>query len=261
MEKLPLSVIILAKDEEARIPDCIKSVQGWAGEIVVIDDESRDKTKEISESLGARVIVRKMDIEGRHRNWSYGEAKNEWILSLDADERPTEGLKREIKDKIFSNPEENVFAIPRRNFIGDYWIKGGGQYPASQIKLFRKGKFKWEEVEVHPVSMTTGARGSLVNDLIHYTYRDWADFIKKLNRQTTLEAIKWYKLSLDDPKKAAWKMNTAHAIWRVFDRFRRTYIAKKGYKDGFIGFMIAYFSSLYQIVSYAKYRELSQRKH
>jgi len=142
VNKIPLSVIILARNEETRITDCIKSVSGWADEIIVIDDESADRTKEISESLGARVIVRKMDIEGRHRNWSYGQAKNEWILSLDADERPTEELKNEITETLSRKPEENAFAIPRKNFIGDYWIKGGGLYPASQLKLFRKGKFK-----------------------------------------------------------------------------------------------------------------------
>jgi len=114
---------------------------------------------------------------------------------------------------------------------------------------------------VHPVSMTDGLRGSLKSDLIHYTYRDWSDFIRKLDRQTDLEAIKWYKLSLKDPKKAAWKMNTIHALWRICDRFRRTYFAKKGYRDGFIGFMIGYFSSLYQIMSYAKYRALKERKN
>ena len=133
-------------------------------------------------------------------------------------------------------------------------------YPASQLKLFRKGKFKWEEVEVHPRSMTTGARGSLKNDLIHYTYRNWQDFAGKLNRQTTLEATKWYKLSLENPKKARYKMNTIHALWRTMDRFVRTFVAKKGYRDGFIGFMVAYFASAYQMISYAKYRELEKNE-
>lgn len=257
--KIPLSVVILAKNEESRITSCIKSVLGWAGEVVVVDDESRDKTVDIAKGLGAEVFTKKMDVEGRHRNWAYSKARFEWVLSLDADEIPTDALKKEINALLSSNPACNAYAIHRRNFIGDYWIKGGGLYPASQLKLFKKGRFRWEEVEVHPVSITDGARGTLENDLLHYTYRDWEDFLRKLNRQTTLEAVKWYNLSLKNPKKARMKMNFIHALWRVCDRFVRTYFAKKGYRDGFVGFMIAYFASLYQIVSYAKYRELKAR--
>lgn len=258
MDKIPLSVVILTKNEEARITDCLKSIMGWPDEIIVIDDESSDNTREIAMSLGAKVFVKKMDIEGSHRNWAYSQAKNEWVLSIDADERPTRELKDEIEEVLSKNPQDDAFTIPRRNFIGDYWIKGGGLYPSPQLKLFNKNRFKWEEVEVHPRAFLDGECGHLKNDLIHYTYKDWGDFLRKLNRQTTLEAKKWYKLSLENPKKARYKMNVPHALWRVLDRFLRTFFAKKGYRDGFVGFMIAYFSSLYQIISYAKYREFEK---
>ena len=260
MNKTPVSVVILTKNEEKRIRDCIKSALDWADEIIVVDDGSRDRTVEIAQSLGASVFVRKMDIEGKHRNWAYQKAHNSWVLSVDSDERLTVELKEEIKNLLLQDPKESAFAIPRKNFIGDYWIKGGGLYPASQIKLSRRDKFKWEEVEVHPRSITTGAQGHLKSDLIHYTYNNWGDFLGKLNRQTDLEALKWYKLSLENPRKARLKMNLIHALWRTLDRFVRTFIGKKGYRDGFIGFMIAYFASLYQIISYAKYRELQSRK-
>jgi len=258
MNKAPVSVVILAKNEEKRITDCIKSVLDWADEIIVVDDESNDKTVEISQDLGAKVFVRKMDIEGRHRNWAYEKAKNRGVLSVDSDERVTEDLKKEIGGLLLKDPKEDTFTIPRRNFIGDYWIKWGGLYPSPQLKLFKKDKFKWEEVEVHPRAFSDGDQGHLKSDIIHYTYRNWQDVISKLNKQTTLEAKKWYKLSKENPKKAAYKMNTLHALWRVMDRFVRTYIGKKGYRDGFVGFMIAYFASLYQILSYAKYREMEE---
>jgi len=260
MNKLPLSVIILAKNEEKRIGDSIKSVSEWADEIIVIDDVSSDKTKELSENLGAKVIVKKMEIEGRHRNWAYKQAKNDWVISIDADERLTDDLKNEVRELLGKNPKENAFTIPRRNFIGDYWIKWGGLYPSPQLKLFRKEKFKWEEVEVHPRAFLDGECGHLTKDLIHYTYRNWGDFLGKVNKQTTLEARKWYKLSLENPKKARYKMNIPHALWRVMDRFVRTFFLKRGYRDGFIGFMIAYFASLYQIMSFAKYRELEKNE-
>ena len=258
MNKVPVSVVILAKNEEKRIPDCIKSVLGWADEIIVVDDESIDKTREIAENLDTKVFTKKMDIEGSHRNWAYSRAKHDWVLSIDADERPLEELKKEIGEVLSSNPPESAFTIPRRNFIGDYWIKGGGLYPSPQLKLFKRDRFKWEEVEVHPRAFLEGLCGHLKNDLIHYTYRDWGDFLAKLNRQTTLEARKWYKLSLENPKKARYKMNIPHALWRTLDRFIRTFFGKKGYRDGFVGFMVAYFASLYQIISFAKYRKMER---
>ena len=113
---------------------------------------------------------------------------------------------------------------------------------------------------MHPRAFLDGECGHLKKDLIHYTYEDWEDFLGKVNRQTTLEARKWYKLSLENPKKARYKMNVPHALWRVMDRFVRTFFLKKGYRDGFIGFMIAYFASLYQIMSYAKYRALEENE-
>lgn len=253
-----ISVVILAKNEETRIEDCIESVRFWAGEIIVVDDESTDNTVRIAESLGAKVLTKKMEIEGRHRNWAYAKANNQWVLSLDADERLTEGLKKEIESTVASNPGENAFTIPRKNFIGDYWMRWGGMYPSAQLKLFRKDKFKWEEAEVHPRAYLEGECGHLKGDLIHYTYKDWAAFLSKLNNQTTLEARKWHKLFFINPKKAAYKMNFIHALWRTGDRFVRAFFFKRGYRDGFNGFMAACFSSLYQIVSYAKYRELKK---
>jgi len=260
MEKLKLSVVILTKNEEVRIVDCIKSVIDWVDEVIVVDDESSDKTVEIAKSLGAKVLIKKMEVEGKHRNWAYNQARNEWILSLDADERVTEELKGEINAVLSKDTVYDAFTIPRKNFIGNYWIKGGGLYPSPQLKLFRKDKFRWEEVEVHPRAFLKGKCGHLKSPLLHYTYRNWEDYLRKLNRQTTLEALKWYKLSLKNPKKARYKMNLIHALWRAVDRFIRVFIVKKGYKDGFIGFMIAYFSSLYQIVSYAKYKEYVKGK-
>ena len=148
MSRIPLSIVILAKNEEARIRACIKSVGEWASEVIVIDDESTDNTPQIAKELGTKVLVRRMDIEGKHRNWAYSKASNEWVLSLDADERLTEELKGEIESILASNPEHNAFTIPRRNFIGDYWIRWGGMYPSAQLKLFRKDKFKWEEINI-----------------------------------------------------------------------------------------------------------------
>ena len=250
-EKIPLSVVVLTKNEEKRIAACLDSVK-WADEIVVVDDGSTDDTIGIVRKYTDRVVVKKMDIEGRHRNWAYAQARNCWVLSLDADEIVTPELKEEIASVLKAGPRENGFTIPRRNYIGDYWVKYGGWYPSPQLKLFRKDKFRYEEAAVHPRAFMDDPCGHLKSDLIHFTYRDIEDFLRKLNNQTTYEAQKWF--GQNKP------MRLGRFIWRSMDRFVRAYFVRKGYKDGFIGFTIAYFASLYQFISYLKYRELAMKK-
>ena len=244
---VPLSVVILTKNEASRIVECLKSVR-WASELLVIDDESTDETVRTAESCGARVLRRKMDIEGRHRNWAYAQARHEWVLSLDADERVTPELAQEIQTLLNNGASCDVYAIPRRNYIGTCWIRHGGWYPSAQLKLFKKSVFRWEETTVHPRAITDRQAGTLQHDLLHYSYRDLADFVEKLNRQTTLEAKKW----LADGRR----MTLVKALWRAIDRFTRSYLGRQGYRDGVWGLMVAVMAGMYQILSYAKYWEV-----
>ena len=249
--KIPLSVVILAKNEAGRIRDCIASVD-FAQEVLVVDDQSSDDTASIAESLGARVVRRAMDNEGRHRNWASEQARFDWILSLDADERVTPELAGELK-KLFGNGSQpyELYAIPRRNYIGQTWVRHGGWYPSAQLKLFKRTIFRWEEASVHPRAISNKACGQLGADILHYSYRNLSDFVEKMNRQTTLEAQKWIK----DNRQ----VTLGKALWRSIDRFFRTYVGKKGYKDGILGFIVAYFASAYQLLSYAKYLEGKSR--
>lgn len=246
-EKLPLTVVVLTKNEEFRIRQCLDSVK-WADEIIVVDDLSTDNTINIAKQYTEKIFSRKMEVEGTHRNWAYAQAKNNWVLSLDADELATAELKKEIADTLKKNPLENGFTIPRRNYIGDYWVKYGGWYPSPQLKLFKKDKFRYEEVAVHPRAFMDDPCGHLKSDIIHYTYRNYEDFLRKLNNQTTYEAQKWYNQNKP--------MRLGRFLWRGYDRFMRSYFGRKGYKDGFIGFVIAFNAGLYQFVSYLKYREI-----
>ena len=245
-----LSVVVLTKNEEANIRDCLDSVAGWADEIIVVDDESTDRTVDITSEYTDKIFIRKMDIEGRQRNFAYSQAKNLWVLSLDADERVTEELKREIRDVLAHHTGYNGFTIPRRNFIGDYWVRYGGWYPSPQLKLFRKDKFRYEEVAVHPRAFMDDPCGHLKSDIIHYSYKNIGDFLNKLNNQTTREAQKWF--GQNKPMRF-WRF-----AWRTFDRFIRTYFFKKGYRDGFIGFVVALFAGLYQFLSYLKFIEIAK---
>lgn len=243
-----LSVVVLTKNEEKNIRDCMESVSGWADEIVIVDDESADKTIDIAREYTDKIITRKMDIEGRHRNFAYAQAKSVWVLSLDADERVTEELRAEIKEAIAHHTNYNGFTIPRRNYIGDYWVRYGGWYPSPQLKLFRKDKFRYEEAAVHPRAFMDDPCGHLKADLIHYSYKNIEDFLNKLNNQTTREARKWYEQGRP--------MHWFRFLWRTYDRFMRAYFGRKGYKDGFLGFTVAFFAGFYQFLSYMKYREI-----
>ncbi len=241
-----LSVVVCAKNEEANIEETLSSVHGWADEVIVVDDFSTDKTAEISRKY-ATVLTRKMENEGIHRNWAYAQARNPWVLSLDADEKVTPELREEITAALALTTHV-CFDIPLRNYIGNYWVRYGGWYPAYKSRLFIKDKFKYEEVWVHPRVFVQGTIGRLYKDIIHKGYPDLEHFLGSVNRQTTLEAKKWLATGR--------KMTCGHMLWRALDRFFRRYVRKQAYKDGMYGFVIAFFDSLYQCLSYLKYREM-----
>lgn len=247
LKKIPVSVVVIVKNEEKRITDCLESVK-WADEIIIVDDMSTDKTVEIARKYTEKIFQRKLDVEGIHRNYAYSLAGNEWILSLDADERVSPELKEEIGKVVGERTDCNVFAIPLRNYVGDYWVKWGGWYPAYKDRLFRRGRFKYEEVGVHPRVIYDGKCGRLTGDIIHHSYEDFGELINSLNGQTTKEAEKWLITGR--------RMSLGKALWRTFDRFYRGYVAKKGYRDGVVGLMVAVNGGFYQLLSYAKYKGL-----
>ncbi|MFH1076946.1 MAG: glycosyltransferase family 2 protein [Pseudomonadota bacterium] len=246
-----ISVVTIAYNEEANIAACVNSARGWADEHIVVDDFSSDRTVEIAKANGATVFQRKMDVEGIHRNWAYAKARNEWVLSLDADEEVTEELKGEILNAITSD-EFIVYTIPLKTYIGNYWVQHGGWYPGSKLRLFRKSLFKYEEVGVHPRAMYEGKCGHLTKDIIHKGYEDFAELFRGLNGQTSLEAEKWF-----NEKR---KIGVGKMLWKACDRFFRTYVRKKGYKDGVVGLVVAANSAMYQVLSYAKYWEMQTKQ-
>jgi len=252
VSRLPLSVVIITKNEEERLRECLESVS-WIPEIIVVDDQSTDGTVRIAREFTDRVFSRKMDVEGKHRNYAYGLASHEWVLSLDADERVTPELREEITGVLGNNPDCNGYTIPRRNFLGKTWIRFGGMYPSAQAKLFKKDKFRYDEqAEVHPQAFMPYPLGVLKGDILHYTYRDFTDAIAKLDRQTDLEAKKWFRENR--------KVGIFTVIRKMMDRFFKAYVTKKGYKDGVIGLFLAVNSAMYQFLSYAKCWEMRQKR-
>lgn len=249
-QKAPVSVVIIAKNEERRIEDCLKSAD-WAEEIILVDDQSTDRTVEIAKRYTDKIFHRSMDIEGRHRNYAYGQASQNWVLSLDADERVTPELAGEIGKVLQQNNGQYVcYAIPIKTFIGTTWIRGAGYYPAGKVRLFRKGIFRYEEAAVHPKALYDGACGMLNGDILHYSCDNLEKWITKFNRETTLEAEKW----VIDGRR----VTLANSLRKTVDRFLKNYFLKEGWRYGFYGFLMSIFHGLYQLLSYAKYRDMKK---
>ncbi|HQP12244.1 MAG TPA: hypothetical protein PK470_05735 [Candidatus Omnitrophota bacterium] len=171
-------------------------------------------------------------------------------LSLDADEQVSVELREELCSGQYKAGAIKAWAIPIKTYIGDYWVRYAGWYPASKIRLFNKDFFRYEEAEVHPRAYVDGPVAELKQAIIHRGYPDFEHFLGSLNRQTTLEARKWVRTGVHMP--------LGRAVRRTVDRFMRSYFRKRGYKDGFMGFMVAYFAALYQLMSYAKYWQIKR---
>lgn len=251
MEKIPMSVVIIAKNEQDNIENCLKSVS-WANELIVVDDYSSDDTVNIARQFTDKIFLRKMENEGVHRNYAYSMARNNWVLSIDADERASEGMKKELETFFKTKQKDIAYSFPIKTYIGNRWIRYGGWYPADKIRLFDKRFFKYEEAEVHPGVRLDGTWGRLKSDIVHYSYGNFHDYFASLNNQTTLEAKKWFR---ERRKIGFLKMQR-----KFIHRFLKSYIQCQGFRDGLVGFMIAYGGGLYQLMSYVKYREMLQNE-
>lgn len=253
MNEPKISAVVLVKNEERNIKDCLASLK-WVDEIVLLDDESTDNTLKIAEMFGAKVFKRRMDVEGRQRNYAYSKASNEWVISIDADERVTPELANEIRKTLRENGGKfSAYSLNIRTYAGDKWIKGAGYYPAPRLRLFMRDRFRYEEACVHPRVFVEGQTGPVLkNDVLHYPWKDFSELIRKMNRETTLEAEKW----IEDGRK----VTLAKTLRKAFHRFIKYYFQRGGWREGHMGFIMCAFHSLYQFLTYVKYWEATERK-
>lgn len=246
MMKLNLSVLILAKNEEQQIEACIRSAS-FAGEVVVIDDGSTDRTVEIASRLGARIVSHAMNGDwGAQQTFAIEQAACDWVYFLDADERMIPSLAERITQIVSEDDRTVAYANARLSYLWEQPIRHGGWFPDYVVRLFPKKGSSVEGV-VHPAIRHPYREVRLPKKyyLIHYTYRDWEHYLNKMNLYSTLAAKK-----LHEKGKTPYFVNIfLHAAWAWF----HMYIVRGGFLDGRIGFVLAMFHAFYTLSKYAKF--------
>jgi glycosyltransferase involved in cell wall biosynthesis len=244
-----ISVTVITKNEEKNISECLKSVD-WADEIIVVDSESNDKTVELAKQFTDKIFIRKWEGYVLQKKFALSLARNEWVLSLDADERITPELKDEILK--LSPGEYSGFKIRRKNFLMDKEITSCGWEKDYQLRLFRKDKTNLNERLVHEKFITEGKIGTLKNAMLHYTFSSFDEYLSKINYYTSLKAQELFG-----------KKNRVNG-WTIFSHtvsaFFAFFIIRRGFKDGVYGLIISLLHSVSTMMNYIKLWELQNRK-
>jgi len=252
---MEISATIITFNEESNIKAVCESV-AWADEVVVVDSNSTDATRDLAESYGARVITNSWPGFGAQKQFAVDQAKHEWIFSLDADERVSEELKtsiealRNVKDSELADGYE----IARRTYYQQRWIRGGGWYPDRQLRLFKKSQGHWKQRHIHEsVTMNPGARvGRLNGDLLHYTSQDAAHHHRMIGeRYAPLAARQMFE---EGRRTSVLGVASAGPA-----AFIRSLVLKGGLRDGFAGFTIASFAAHHAFLKHLMLWEKQQK--
>ena len=246
----PVTAIVITKDEELAIADALKSLS-WADELIVIDAESTDRTVAIARQFTNRVYVRPWNGYVEQKNHAAGLAANDWIFSLDADERVTPELNREIRGVLSADPKMSGYRMPRVSFYLGRWMRTTDMYPDYQLRLYDRRKARWDGLHVHEsVTVDAGETGYLRNELQHYPYRDLSEHLIRMDRYTTLAARQMFERG----KRATRLELLAHPPVAFF----RNYVLKRGFRDGKAGLVISLMNSYYVMLKFAKLWELQR---
>ncbi|WP_413294104.1 glycosyltransferase family 2 protein [Bdellovibrio sp. HCB185ZH] len=248
--KLPISLVVIALNEEAHIDRCIRSVP-FADDVVVVDSFSTDRTVEVAEKAGARVFQEKWRGFGPQKAFAAEQAKNHWILSLDADEALSPELASEIISQFSSLNPDAGYLFPRKSFHMGRWIMHGGWYPDYQLRLFNKSQSRWNSANVHEkVEVKTVLK--MQSPLLHYVFDDLSDQVVTNDRYSSLGAR---ELQAKGKSFSYLKM-----LFKPFGKFVETYFVKAGFLDGLPGFVIAIGAAYSLFLKYVKLWELERVK-
>ena len=246
---LKISAVIIAQNEEKKIGDCLESVK-WVDEVIVIDNESTDKTAAIATKFGAKVVNFRGGTYSTRKNKGAEEAKGEWLLYIDADERVTPELRKEIEDRVLKNPTETViYAIPRRNIILGRELHHGGWWPDYVKHLIKKDSFNGWKGDLHEEPIFDGELGHLKGALLHIKHDNLSEMVEKTNNWSNVEARLMYEAN--HPPMNIFRFTTA-----MFREFWLRMIKQMAFLDGAEGIIYAIYQVYSRFISYAKLWEM-----
>ena len=243
MEKL--TAIIPAGNEIHNIEAAIASVR-FADEIIVVDSFSADGTFEKAKELGATVLQREFDYHAALKNWAIPQATNEWILLIDADERVTDQLKKEVQD-FLNNPPKNgpvAYWIGRLNHFMGQRVHYSGWRNDKVIRLFKRDFCKYEDKQVHEEIIANGIIGQLKQKLYHNTYVSFDHYMEKMNNYASRQA--------KDYDKKTGALTPYHFVIKPFWGFFKHYVVQSGFRDGVVGLTIGYIQAYVVFMRYVK---------
>jgi len=241
-----LSVVISAFNEEKKIEDCLKSAS-FADEIIFVDNSSSDGTLKIAKKYTPKISTRENNpMLNINKNFGFSKAKNEWILSLDADERITDILKKEIQSIIKNDKKDvNGFWIPRKNIIFGKWIQSEMWWPDYQLRLFKKDRGRFPEKHVHEYLKVDGETAKLQFPLIHQNYSSVDQYLYKMEKIYTESEVAH---QLESHVEIKW----VDALRYPVADFLKTFFLQKGYRDGLHGLVLSLLQAFYMEVVFVK---------
>jgi len=245
-----LTVTVITLNEAANIAAALESV-AFADEVIVVDSHSTDDTVEVARRCGARVIVRDWPGYIAQKNFAAAEARHDWILSIDADERVTPQLADEITALMQGTPSCAGYRVPRLSRYLGTWIRSTDWYPDYQLRLYDRRQGQWEGRYVHESVKVRGRTSDLASDLLHHPYRDVSHHLQTIDRYTTLAARQMF----EDGRRAG----VRHLCLNPIAAFLRNYLVRTGFRDGRAGLIVSLLNSYYVLLKFVKLFELRQR--
>jgi glycosyltransferase involved in cell wall biosynthesis len=254
--KAKLSVTIITLNEEGNIRRTLESVQ-WADEIIVLDSGSTDRTVSICREFTETVVHQDWLGFSRQKNAAIDRTTGDWVLSLDADEPIEPELAEEIREIMASTGAHDGYRIPRKTFFLGKWIRHGGWYPDYNLRLFRKGKGRFEERLVHEAIKVNGSVGTTTHAIVHYAYPDLSSYLASINKYSSLAVDVMAEKGI--PRR---KTSSLNILFRPVLTFLLKYVFRLGFLDGKRGLILNLFHSWYVFAKYAKAWEYAEmHKH
>jgi glycosyltransferase involved in cell wall biosynthesis len=244
-----VSVAIIAFNEATRIRPCLESVK-WADEIVVVDSLSNDETVKICMEYTQEVISQPWLGYGPQKNFALSKVRNDWVLSVDADERVTSELRKEIENVLSKDSNCIGYYVPRKSFFLGKWIRFCGWYPDYNLRLFRKDRGRFKDRMVHECVEVQGPVGYLNGPLEHETYRSMDEYFDRMHRYSSLGAM--------EMKKEKKSTTVLDLLFRPPATFLKMYLVQQGFREGWRGFLLSCLYGMYTFSKYAKYWEMKK---